>query len=52
LGDLLDEPLLVGGTHLAQQVDGVGGQLEVVAIDPRGHAHAPPPLRLCDAYEL
>jgi hypothetical protein len=33
LGDLLDEPLLIGGTHLAQQLKGVGGQLEVVAID-------------------
>jgi hypothetical protein len=38
LGDLLDEPLLIGGTHLAQQLKGVGGQLEVVAIDAASSA--------------
>ena len=40
LGDLLDEPLLVGRTHLAKELKGVDGQLEVGAIDPRDHAHA------------
>jgi hypothetical protein len=40
LGDLLDEPLLVGRTHLAKELKGVDGQLEVVAVDPRDHAHA------------
>jgi hypothetical protein len=44
LGDLFDEPLLVGGSHVTQQLDGVGGQLEVVAVDARGHTHACLPL--------
>jgi hypothetical protein len=26
-------------THLTKQLDGVGGQLEVVSIDPLHHAH-------------
>jgi hypothetical protein len=28
---------------LAEQLDGVGGELEVVAVDPLRHAHRPPP---------
>jgi hypothetical protein len=43
LSDLLDAPLLVGGTHLSGPLEGVGGQLEVVAVDPRGHAPVLPP---------
>jgi hypothetical protein len=26
-------------THLTEQLDGVGGQLEVVSVDPLSHAH-------------
>jgi hypothetical protein len=39
LGDLFDEALPVIWTHLTKQLDGVGGQLEVVSIDPLRHAH-------------
>jgi hypothetical protein len=48
LGDLLDEPLLVGRTHLAKELKGVDGQLEVVP-STRATTLMPASLRLCNA---